>query len=178
MVTATPVTVPPLPVTRGHESVLVVEDDEVLRKMVAGMLAADGYRVMDRKKAGPLRGKGRVLPDKPIQLLIANLAGDGETLRSGEYARTVLAEVASVSHRRPREVMPCSEPSAATAALSRSRPSSRSPNQAWTDVRLAVVPAARCASGVTVRLSAVARHGRSRADSSRLRTPAARRSPA
>ncbi|MBP6507506.1 MAG: PAS domain S-box protein [Opitutaceae bacterium] len=90
-VTATPVTAPPLPVTRGHESVLVVEDDEVLRKMVAGMLAADGYRVMDRKKAGPLRGKGRVLPDKPIQLLIANLAGDGEKLaRALHAARTDL----------------------------------------------------------------------------------------
>ena len=39
----------PLPSTKGNESVLVVEEDDVLRKMVAGMLTADGYRAMDAR---------------------------------------------------------------------------------------------------------------------------------
>lgn len=68
-----------LPVTRGHESVLIVEDDEVLRKMVAGMLTADGYRVMDARThaEGLARAKAAT---KSIQLLVVNLAGEGEKL--------------------------------------------------------------------------------------------------
>ena len=36
-----------LPATRGRETVLLVEEDNVVRKMVAGILTADGYRVLD-----------------------------------------------------------------------------------------------------------------------------------
>lgn len=74
----------PLPVTRGHESVLIVEDDDVLRKMVAGMLTADGYRVTDARNhaEGLERAKAA---SKPIQLLVVNLAGDGEKLAKALY---------------------------------------------------------------------------------------------
>ncbi len=37
---------PTLPATRGHEGVLLVEDDAVVSKMVAGILTSDGYRVI------------------------------------------------------------------------------------------------------------------------------------
>ncbi len=37
---------PSLPSTRGRETVMIVEEDEVLRKMVAGILTADGYHVL------------------------------------------------------------------------------------------------------------------------------------
>jgi PAS domain S-box-containing protein len=37
---------PSLPSTRGRETVMIVEEDEVLRKMVAGILTADGYQVL------------------------------------------------------------------------------------------------------------------------------------
>jgi PAS domain S-box-containing protein len=36
-----------LPVMRGSESLLIIEPDEVLRKMLAGILATDGYQVAD-----------------------------------------------------------------------------------------------------------------------------------
>ena len=49
--------IPALPETRGHEVVLIVEEDEVLRKMVAGMLTADGYRALDA--ANSTEGKSR-----------------------------------------------------------------------------------------------------------------------
>lgn len=45
--------VSPLPVTKGHETILLVEEDELVRKMVAGILTADGYRVLATASAGP-----------------------------------------------------------------------------------------------------------------------------
>lgn len=70
-----PPPVAPLPSLRGSETVLLVEEDEVVRKMVAGMLTADGYRVTAAKAFSEIVAKG----DLPrVQLLIANLAGDGE----------------------------------------------------------------------------------------------------
>jgi PAS domain S-box-containing protein len=53
--------VPALPVTRGTETVLIAERDELVRKMVAGILAADGYRVFAGKTlaAAQLEAAGR-----------------------------------------------------------------------------------------------------------------------
>ncbi len=42
---------PPLPSTRGRERVLIVEEDDVVRKMVAGILTADGYHVIAERSA-------------------------------------------------------------------------------------------------------------------------------
>jgi PAS domain S-box-containing protein len=42
---------PSLPSTRGRETVMIVEEDEVLRKMVAGILTADGYQVLAERSA-------------------------------------------------------------------------------------------------------------------------------
>ena len=71
-----PAAVAPLPSVRGSESVLLVEDDDVVRKMVEGILTADGYRVTAVKTFG------EVPPDlgaeRPVQLLIAGFAGEGE----------------------------------------------------------------------------------------------------
>ncbi|MCF3651377.1 ATP-binding response regulator [Synoicihabitans lomoniglobus] len=41
----------PLPVTRGRETLLIVEADHVVRKMIAGIFTADGYDVMDAPSA-------------------------------------------------------------------------------------------------------------------------------
>lgn len=82
-----PFAVPSIPATRGHETVLLVEEDEVLRKMVAGMLTADGYRVTDVSKSSDAVEKHRSAQGKPVQLLIANIAGDSEKL-----AKELLAE--------------------------------------------------------------------------------------
>lgn len=71
-----PPPVAPLPSMRGSESVLLIEDDDVVRKMVAGILTADGYRVAAAKSfAEAMAGE---LPERRVQLLIANLVGDGE----------------------------------------------------------------------------------------------------
>ncbi|MCC6414476.1 MAG: hypothetical protein IT582_00995 [Opitutaceae bacterium] len=57
----------------------MIEADAILRKMVAGMFTAEGYRVIDA--ANP--EDARRLTDaasKPVQLLIATLDRDGEKL--------------------------------------------------------------------------------------------------
>ncbi len=69
----------PLPATRGSETLLLIEEDEVVRKMVAGMLTADGYRVLAARNAAEGRKLARENP-RPVQLLIASLADGGESL--------------------------------------------------------------------------------------------------
>ena len=72
-------TVSPLPATRGHETLLLLEDDEVVRKMVAGMLTSDGYRVLAAKT--PAEGlKLARAQARPVQLLIANPRQGGDTV--------------------------------------------------------------------------------------------------
>lgn len=81
--------VTPLTSVRGSETVVLIEDDEVVRKMVAGILTADGYRVTDAKSFGEIAREKA--PSRPVQLLIANLAGDGE-----KHARRLLESNASL----------------------------------------------------------------------------------
>jgi len=59
----------PLPATRGHETVALLEEDEVVRKMVAGILTADGYRVTAAGTVSALAQEPA--PPRPVQLLIA-----------------------------------------------------------------------------------------------------------
>jgi PAS domain S-box-containing protein len=84
-----PPPVAPLPSMRGSETVLLVEDDEVVRKMVAGILTADGYRVSAAKAFGD--ASEDEFGGRPLQLLIANLAGEGE-----KHARRLLERHASL----------------------------------------------------------------------------------
>ncbi len=84
--TATASQIAPLPATRGHETLLLVEDDDVVRKMVAGMLTADGYRVL--AAATPREGLTLAREEsRPVQLLISVCEDDGEKL-----ARELLAK--------------------------------------------------------------------------------------
>ncbi len=69
----------PLPATRGHETLLLVEEDEVVRKMVGGMLAADGYNVLAAASAREAAKRARE-HSRPAQLLIAPLENGGEKL--------------------------------------------------------------------------------------------------
>jgi len=78
--------IPPFPTTKGHERVLVVEEGEVLRKMVAGILTADGYRVVDTAAARAGLDQANAL-GKPVQLLVANLVGEGEKLAKKLHKR-------------------------------------------------------------------------------------------
>ncbi len=74
-----PATVPALPIARGTEAVLLVEDDDLVRKMVAGILTTDGYRVFAAKSAAAAMREVQE-QDRPVQLLIGGLAGEGEKL--------------------------------------------------------------------------------------------------
>ncbi len=71
---------PPLAVVvspaRGHESVGLIEADGLVRKMVAGMLTAEGYRVS--AAATWAEGLGKSDAERPVQLMITSLAGEGE----------------------------------------------------------------------------------------------------
>ncbi len=71
-----PLAVAPLLSMRGSESVLLVEEDEVVRKMVAGILTADGYRVTAARSFSDLVRQPP--PKRPYQLFIGSMAGDGE----------------------------------------------------------------------------------------------------
>ncbi len=79
--TPTP-SLPALPATRGHETVLLVEEDAVVSKMVAGILTSDGYRVITAAHPGQaLKEVHR--EGQPVQLLIApfnNLDNECEKL--------------------------------------------------------------------------------------------------
>jgi two-component system cell cycle sensor histidine kinase/response regulator CckA len=69
----------PFPTTRGSECILLVEHDEIVRKMVAGMLTSDGYRVIAAATPHEALAAARAAK-RPVQLLIANTAGEGEKL--------------------------------------------------------------------------------------------------
>lgn len=71
-----------LPATGGRESVLIVEEDDVLRKMIAGILTSDGYRVHPARNAGEGLGVARAARP-PVDLIIADCSlpgGPGEKL--------------------------------------------------------------------------------------------------
>ena len=94
-----------LPVTGGRETVLLVEADAVVRKMVAGILTADGYRVLDTGlPSEALRLARRV--GNPVELLIAPVQASGD--ESEKLARTLhaahpgLRVLAAANHEPPR----------------------------------------------------------------------------
>lgn len=73
---------PSLPMTRGHETLLVIEEDDVVRKMVAGILTSDGYQVIAAKSPAEGLHEARKLA-KPIHGVCVDHSdrdGDGERL--------------------------------------------------------------------------------------------------
>jgi DNA-binding response OmpR family regulator len=77
--------VAPLPATPGHETIILIEEDEVVRKMVAGMLTADGYRVTAAPTTAEIRQEPE--PARSAQLLIAP-----PTAETGNYGRRLLRQ--------------------------------------------------------------------------------------
>ena len=76
-VEATPETITALPVTHGSETILLIEEDLVVRKMVEGILTTDGYRVISVGSPSAAQESLRQTP-RPVRLVIADPAGDGE----------------------------------------------------------------------------------------------------
>ncbi len=95
-----------LPATNGSETILVVEDDTVVRKMVAGILTADGYRVLDARSPGEglrtARAHGR-----PVHLVAVDLGlpgGDGEKLARALHAGHGGLRVLATGSAEPRRL--------------------------------------------------------------------------
>ena len=82
-----PATAPaaPPPRARGHETVVLIEEDDLVCKMVAGILTADGYRVAAAADAAAARREARALLQAP-RLFIGSFTRSGERL-----ARALLA---------------------------------------------------------------------------------------
>jgi PAS domain S-box-containing protein len=73
-----------LPSTRGTESVLLIEQDDGLRKMISGILAIDGYTVCDATTAD----EAATRPIVPHVIIADTAAGRGlESLRRLQKAR-------------------------------------------------------------------------------------------
>ena len=79
-----PVKLASLPATRGTETLLIIEEDVVLRKMIAGILAVDGYRVTDVATAEAATAAIAAAELKP-QLILAN----GEAKPVAQLVRAV-----------------------------------------------------------------------------------------
>ncbi len=88
----TPVKAATLPVTKGSESVLLIEPDGVLRKMIAGILATEGYSVTDTatvRSATTLLSKKKLKPElvlancqeKPVASFVVKLQAKNPALR-------------------------------------------------------------------------------------------------
>ncbi|HSY54292.1 MAG TPA: ATP-binding protein [Opitutaceae bacterium] len=78
---------PVLPATHGRETVMLIEEDDVVRKMVAGILTADGYKVLSARRAGEALRETR--RRRPVHLLVAQLgdpAGENEKLARALFA--------------------------------------------------------------------------------------------
>jgi CheY-like chemotaxis protein len=91
---------PALPVSRGHETILLIERDDVVRKMVAGMLTADGYRV---EAAETLKQARKILreSERPIQLVIIDVEGEGADFVRELNEKTGSARLLSIGNQQP-----------------------------------------------------------------------------
>ncbi len=94
-------TLAPLPVTRGRESLLVVEEDNVVRKMVEGILTADGYDVIATASPAAALVEIKRLA-KAVHLVIADTSDPStdtiDMIRSLHHAQTGL-RVLCTPHR-------------------------------------------------------------------------------
>ena len=83
---AQPASLGPLPATRGRETILIVESDPIVAKMLSGILTTDGYTVLSAHSAGAATTLAR-RHDKALHLLICDLNPPA----CAKLARTLLA---------------------------------------------------------------------------------------
>jgi DNA-binding NtrC family response regulator len=96
--------IPALPSSRGTEAVWLVESDDVLRKMVSGILAVDGYRVVEHGRvANALGAAAKFAPDL---LLMDCGAADANKLVKLLLAKNPRLKVLAVSIESPAAAFP------------------------------------------------------------------------
>lgn len=69
---------PALSPGRGSETIWLIEPDEVLRKMVSGILAVDGYRVVEQSSVAEALEAGPKTPLPDVVLLDCGAVGAGQ----------------------------------------------------------------------------------------------------
>ncbi len=108
---ARPAVLSTLPSTGGRESVLIVEGDSVLRKMIAGILTSDGYTVIDC--ATPGDAPAASTPAQPIELAILDSRMPGaEVLVRRLLARNSGLRLLSTADHDPPQLLPWVDQSA------------------------------------------------------------------
>ena len=101
-----PVKLASLPATQGTETLLIIEEDEVLRKMIAGILATDGYNVTDVATAEAAATTIAASALKP-QLVLANCDVTAVTaLMHTLHAAHPALRLISVSTESPAAALP------------------------------------------------------------------------
>lgn len=117
---------PVLPAVRGSEAVLLVEEDEVLRKMIAGILTTDGYQVIQAAtvaEAGGLVGEGKIEPQLlVVDCGVASAAALARSLHGANPALRVLSvsiesAAAALREFRPGNVAHLPKPFALSTLL-------------------------------------------------------------
>ncbi|MBP7141338.1 MAG: PAS domain S-box protein [Opitutaceae bacterium] len=94
-----------LPSTGGRESVLIVEGDSVLRKMIAGILTSDGYTVIDCATTNDAAATGA--RSQPIELAILDSRLPGaEGLVRELLARNSELRLLSTADHEPPQLLP------------------------------------------------------------------------
>lgn len=96
--------IPALPGAKGSESLWLLEEDDVLRKMVGGILTVDGYRVVEfDRTAAALAAVGK---RPPPQLLLLDVgATDAAKLARLLYAQNPKLKLLSVSVDSPASAL-------------------------------------------------------------------------
>ncbi len=105
-----PTQIPAIPTTRGRETVLLVEEDDVIRKMVASILTADGYTVLSERNADDGLDISRRL-GRPIDLLITQIGGT-----AGNAGEKLVREL-HAEHPKVRVLATCNADSPPLATL-------------------------------------------------------------
>jgi CheY-like chemotaxis protein len=95
-----------LPAVRGSESLLIIEQDEILRKMIAGILSADGYRVADFSM--PEDAMEFLDKNGSTQQLVLAHCGTkaGTAMVRKIYAKNRSVRIISTSAESPRKTLP------------------------------------------------------------------------
>jgi nitrogen-specific signal transduction histidine kinase/CheY-like chemotaxis protein len=95
-----------LPTTRGTEKIMLIEADEVLRKMIVGILATDGYKVVDAPN--PQAAHALLGPDlPPPQLLLLPATGKtGLALVRQLHTANPRLRLVSTAAESPASVLP------------------------------------------------------------------------
>ncbi len=95
-----------LPATRGSEELLIIESDEVLRRMIAGILVTDGYRVADVASPEQATDAIRTNGLHP-QLVISNCGSRaGVTLMKKMHTTNSRMRLVCTSQDSPGKVLP------------------------------------------------------------------------